>query len=70
MLVRASIMARGSIWGGGGWSYMAGGGSPGVGGRGGHGGVHACPGEVRPGDLVDLPYWPVDRDTWDVARGD
>jgi hypothetical protein len=68
MLVRAFIMARGSTGGGGGLIWP-GGGSPGVGRRGGHGGVHACPGEVRPGDLVDLPYWPVGRDTWDVARG-
>jgi hypothetical protein len=54
MLVRAFIMARPP---------------PGVGRRGAMGEVHACPGEVRPGDLVDLPYWPVGRDTWDVARG-
>jgi hypothetical protein len=50
--------------------YGRGGGSPGVGGRGEAMGeyMHAR-GEVRPGDLVDLPYWPVGRDTWDVARG-
>jgi hypothetical protein len=53
MLVRAFIIARGSI---GRWSYMAGVGGPW--------------GRYGPGDLVDLPYWPVDRDTWDVARGD
>jgi hypothetical protein len=63
-------MARGSIWGVGVGLIWPGEVAPGWGEGGGHGGVHACPGEVRPGDLVDLPYWPVDRDTWDVARGD
>lgn len=69
MLVRASIMARGSIWGGGGliWPGEV---APGWGEGGAMGEYMHARGRYRPGDLVDLPYWPVDRDTWDVARGD